>query len=106
MSSVFGDCSQQGLSPAHTQEPHLLDTVPFLFDESNDLISFLDNFETGLAIEQQETPMDLTMPRMEKKQNALELIFEEIPTSYGKGINKVELHMGRARDCNIGPKVQ
>ncbi|GFT37360.1 uncharacterized protein TNCV_4285091 [Trichonephila clavipes] len=27
MSSVFGDCSQQGLPPAHTQEPQLLDTV-------------------------------------------------------------------------------
>ncbi|GFT61081.1 hypothetical protein TNCV_4558151 [Trichonephila clavipes] len=60
MSSVFGDCSQ--LPPAHTQEPRLLDTVPSLFDESNDLICFLDNFETGLAIEQQEAPMDLTMP--------------------------------------------
>ncbi|GFV08687.1 uncharacterized protein TNCV_4055711 [Trichonephila clavipes] len=45
MSSVFGDCSQ--LSTAHTQEPQLLDTVPSLIDESNDLISFLDNFETG-----------------------------------------------------------
>ncbi|GFY19380.1 hypothetical protein TNCV_4127671 [Trichonephila clavipes] len=31
MSSVFGDCSQQGLPPAHTQEPQLLDTVPSLF---------------------------------------------------------------------------
>ncbi|GFS80379.1 uncharacterized protein TNCV_3448111 [Trichonephila clavipes] len=67
MSSVFGDCSQQGLPTAHTQEPQLLDTVPSLFDESNDLISFLDNFETGLAIEQQEAPMDLTMSRMKKK---------------------------------------
>ncbi|GFS68978.1 hypothetical protein TNCV_4569991 [Trichonephila clavipes] len=28
---------------------------------------FLDHFETGLAIEQQETPMDLTMPRLKKK---------------------------------------
>ncbi|GFX23076.1 hypothetical protein TNCV_360901 [Trichonephila clavipes] len=64
MSSVFGDPSQ--LPPSHTQEPQLLDTVPSLFDESNDLISFLDNFETGLAIEQQEAPMDLTMPRMKK----------------------------------------
>ncbi|GFX70514.1 uncharacterized protein TNCV_874881 [Trichonephila clavipes] len=54
MSSVFGDGSQ--LPPGHTQEPQLLDTVPSLFDESNDLISFLDNFETGLAIEQQEAP--------------------------------------------------
>ncbi|GFU36434.1 uncharacterized protein TNCV_3100061 [Trichonephila clavipes] len=36
MSSVFGDCSP--LPPAHTQEPQLLDTVPSLFDESNDLI--------------------------------------------------------------------
>ncbi|GFY09809.1 integrase catalytic domain-containing protein [Trichonephila clavipes] len=52
--------------PAHTQEPQLLDTVPSLFDESNDPISFLHHFETGLAIEQQETPMDLTMPRLEK----------------------------------------
>ncbi|GFS97253.1 hypothetical protein TNCV_1824251 [Trichonephila clavipes] len=67
MSSVFGDCSQQGLPPAHTQEPQVLDTVPSLFDESNDLISFLDHFETGLAIEQQETPMDLTMPRLKKR---------------------------------------
>ncbi|GFS98723.1 uncharacterized protein TNCV_1079441 [Trichonephila clavipes] len=66
MSSVFGDCSQQGLPPAHTQESQLLDTVPSLFDESNDLISFLDHFETGLAIEQQETPMDLTMPRLKR----------------------------------------
>ncbi|GFS80737.1 hypothetical protein TNCV_86561 [Trichonephila clavipes] len=65
MSSVFGDCSQ--LPPAYTEEPQLLDTVPSLFDESNDLISFLDNFENGLAIEQQEAPMDLTMPRMKKK---------------------------------------
>ncbi|GFU54924.1 hypothetical protein TNCV_1464321 [Trichonephila clavipes] len=48
MSSVFGDCSQQRLPPAHTQEPQVLDTVLPLFDESNDLISFLDNFETGL----------------------------------------------------------
>ncbi|GFT80113.1 hypothetical protein TNCV_4764021 [Trichonephila clavipes] len=60
MSSVFGDCSQ--LPPAHTQEPRLLDTVPSLFVDSDDLIWFLDNFETGLAIEQQEAPMDLTMP--------------------------------------------
>ncbi|GFU00045.1 hypothetical protein TNCV_2345901 [Trichonephila clavipes] len=65
MSSVFGGCSQ--LPQAHTQEPQLLDTVPSLFDESNDLISFLDNFETGLAIQQQEAPMDLTMHRMIKK---------------------------------------
>ncbi|GFT30663.1 hypothetical protein TNCV_77401 [Trichonephila clavipes] len=65
MSSVFGDCSQ--LPPAHTQEPQLLDRVPSLFDESNDLISFLDHFETGLALEQQEAPMDLTMRRMKKK---------------------------------------
>ncbi|GFT68195.1 hypothetical protein TNCV_373291 [Trichonephila clavipes] len=65
--SVFGDCSQKGLPLAHTQEPQLLDTVPSLFDESNDLISFFDHFETGLAIEQQETPMDLTMPRLKKK---------------------------------------
>ncbi|GFU59124.1 uncharacterized protein TNCV_4078801 [Trichonephila clavipes] len=65
MSSVLGDCSQ--LPPAHTQEPQLLDTVSSLFDESNDLISFLEIFETGLALEQQEAPMDLTMPRMKKK---------------------------------------
>ncbi|GFU72184.1 uncharacterized protein TNCV_2151021 [Trichonephila clavipes] len=51
MASVFGDYSPQGIPPAHTQEPQVLDTVPSLFDESNDLISFLDNFETGLAIE-------------------------------------------------------
>ncbi|GFX56977.1 hypothetical protein TNCV_3701421 [Trichonephila clavipes] len=31
MSSVFGDCSKQGLPPAHTQEPQVLDTVPSLF---------------------------------------------------------------------------
>ncbi|GFX19667.1 uncharacterized protein TNCV_2075751 [Trichonephila clavipes] len=64
MASVFGDYSPQGNPPAHTQEPQMLDTVPSLFDESNDLISFLDHFETGLAIEQQEAPMDFTMPRM------------------------------------------
>ncbi|GFU07684.1 uncharacterized protein TNCV_826661 [Trichonephila clavipes] len=62
ISSVFGDYSPQGIPPAHTQEPQVLDTVPSLFDESNDLISFLDHFETGLAIEEQETPMDFTMP--------------------------------------------
>ncbi|GFT68159.1 uncharacterized protein TNCV_372951 [Trichonephila clavipes] len=67
MSSVFGDYLQQGIPSAHIQEPQVLDTVPFLFDESNDLISFLDHFEAGLAIEQQEAPMDLTMPRMKKK---------------------------------------
>ncbi|GFX18883.1 uncharacterized protein TNCV_321881 [Trichonephila clavipes] len=67
MSSVFGDYLTQGIPSAHSQEPHVLDTVPSLFDESNDLISFLDHFEAGLAIEQQETPMDLTMPRMKKK---------------------------------------
>ncbi|GFV20279.1 hypothetical protein TNCV_20021 [Trichonephila clavipes] len=67
LSSVFGDYLPQGIPLAHTQEPQVLDTVPSLFDESNDLISFLDHFEAGLAIEQQETPMDLTMPRMKKK---------------------------------------
>ncbi|GFX70832.1 uncharacterized protein TNCV_1337941 [Trichonephila clavipes] len=67
MSSVFGDYLQQGIPSAHTQEPQVLDTVPSLFDESNDLISFLDHFEAGLAIEQQEAPMDLTMPRLKKK---------------------------------------
>ncbi|GFS98330.1 hypothetical protein TNCV_2208651 [Trichonephila clavipes] len=64
LSSVFGDYLRQGIPLTHTQEPQVLDTVPSLFDESNDLISFLDNFEAGLALEQQETPMDLTMPRM------------------------------------------
>ncbi|GFW30195.1 uncharacterized protein TNCV_3067471 [Trichonephila clavipes] len=67
MSSAFGDYLHQGIPSAHIQEPQVLDTVPSLFDESNDLISFLDHFEAGLAIEQQETPMDLTMPRMKKK---------------------------------------
>ncbi|GFT84443.1 hypothetical protein TNCV_3862011 [Trichonephila clavipes] len=66
LSSVFGDYLQQGIPLAHTQEPQVMDTVPSLFDESNDLISFLDNFEAGLALEQ-ETPMDLTMLRMKKK---------------------------------------
>ncbi|GFV75635.1 hypothetical protein TNCV_2240841 [Trichonephila clavipes] len=65
MSSVSGDFSK--LPPAHTQEPQLLETVPSLFDETNDLISFMDNLEKGLAIEQQQAPMDLTMPRMNKK---------------------------------------
>ncbi|GFS60341.1 hypothetical protein TNCV_2827881 [Trichonephila clavipes] len=57
MPSVFGDCSQQGIpvTPVHTQEPQGLDTVPCLFGESNYLISFLDHFETGLAIEQRNT---------------------------------------------------
>ncbi|GFX64096.1 uncharacterized protein TNCV_1986211 [Trichonephila clavipes] len=67
MSSVFGDYLPQGIPSAHSQDPQVLDTVPSLFDENNDLISFLDYFEAGLAMEQQETPMDLTMPRMKKK---------------------------------------
>ncbi|GFT23900.1 hypothetical protein TNCV_3207591 [Trichonephila clavipes] len=67
MSSVFGDYLQQGIPSAHSKEPQVLDTVPSVFDESNDLISFLDHFEAGLAIEQQEAPMDLTMPRMKRK---------------------------------------
>ncbi|GFX41493.1 hypothetical protein TNCV_3490321 [Trichonephila clavipes] len=67
MSSVFGDYLHQGIPSAHSQVPQVLDTVPSLFDESNDLLSFLDHFEAGLAIEQQEAPMDLTMPRMKKK---------------------------------------
>ncbi|GFW67313.1 uncharacterized protein TNCV_2595461 [Trichonephila clavipes] len=66
MSSVFGDYLPQGIPSAHIQDPQVLDTVPSLFDENNDLISFLDYFEAGLAMEQQETPMDLTMPRMKK----------------------------------------
>ncbi|GFT40749.1 hypothetical protein TNCV_4042391 [Trichonephila clavipes] len=37
MSSVFGDYSHQGIPSAHSQEPQVLDTVPSLFDESNDL---------------------------------------------------------------------
>ncbi|GFW67207.1 uncharacterized protein TNCV_4032191 [Trichonephila clavipes] len=56
MSSVFGDYLHQGIPSAHSQEPQVLDTVPSLFDESNDLILFLDHFEAGLALEQQETP--------------------------------------------------
>ncbi|GFX13852.1 hypothetical protein TNCV_3421631 [Trichonephila clavipes] len=71
LSSVFGDYLPQGIPLAHTQEPQVLDTVPSLFDESNDLISFLDHFEAGLAMEQQETPMDLTMPRMKKKKKVI-----------------------------------
>ncbi|GFW88555.1 hypothetical protein TNCV_828241 [Trichonephila clavipes] len=67
MASVFGDYTPQGIPPAITEEPQVLDTVPSLFDESNDLISFLDHFETGLALEQQVAPMYLTMPRMKKK---------------------------------------
>ncbi|GFX56592.1 hypothetical protein TNCV_5035111 [Trichonephila clavipes] len=67
MSSVFGDYLQQGIPSAHTQEPQVLDTVPSLFDESNDLFSFLDHLEAGLALEQQEAPMDLTIRRMKKK---------------------------------------
>ncbi|GFW64486.1 hypothetical protein TNCV_813211 [Trichonephila clavipes] len=69
MSSVFGDYSQQVIQapPDHTQEHQVLDTVPSLFDESNYLISFLYHFETKLAREQQEIPMDLTMPRLKKK---------------------------------------
>ncbi|GFY11519.1 hypothetical protein TNCV_3183571 [Trichonephila clavipes] len=65
--SVFGDYLQQGILLAHTQEPQVLYAVPSLFDESNDLISFLDHFEAGLALEPQEIPIDLTMPRMKKK---------------------------------------
>ncbi|GFS91280.1 hypothetical protein TNCV_1306931 [Trichonephila clavipes] len=67
MSCVFGDCLQQGIPSADTQETSGAGHGAFLFDESNDLISFLDHFEAGLAIEQQEAPMDLTMPRMKRK---------------------------------------
>ncbi|GFU15979.1 hypothetical protein TNCV_2368981 [Trichonephila clavipes] len=69
MSSVSGDCSQQRIQapPAPTQVSQVLYTVPSVFDESNDLISFLDHFETGLSIDQQETPTYLTMPRLKKK---------------------------------------
>ncbi|GFV78796.1 uncharacterized protein TNCV_3979061 [Trichonephila clavipes] len=67
MSSVFGEYLQQGIPSAHSQEPQVLDTVPSLFDESNDLISFLDHFEAGLALEQHEAPMDLTMPPWRQK---------------------------------------
>ncbi|GFX93232.1 uncharacterized protein TNCV_4761111 [Trichonephila clavipes] len=66
LSSEIGNYLKQGIPLAHILEPQVLDSLPSLFDESNDLISFLDNFETGLALEQ-ETPMDLTMPRMKKK---------------------------------------
>ncbi|GFV06326.1 hypothetical protein TNCV_1528501 [Trichonephila clavipes] len=62
MASVFGDYTPQGIPPAHTQEPQVLDTVPSLFDESNGLISFLDHFQTGLAIEQQEAPWTRPCP--------------------------------------------
>ncbi|GFW21791.1 hypothetical protein TNCV_1235161 [Trichonephila clavipes] len=58
LSSVFEDYLQQGIPSAHTQEPQVLDTGPSLFDESNHLISFLDYSEAGLALEQQEAPMD------------------------------------------------
>ncbi|GFV43708.1 uncharacterized protein TNCV_1270811 [Trichonephila clavipes] len=67
MSSVFGDCSQQGLPRLIPKNPSCLTRCLPLFDESNDLISFLDHFETGLAIEQQETPMELTIPHSEKE---------------------------------------
>ncbi|GFX42836.1 hypothetical protein TNCV_5072001 [Trichonephila clavipes] len=67
MSSVFGDYLQQGIPSAHSQEPQVLDTVPSLFDESNDLISFLDHFEAGLALEQQEAPNGLDHTPNEKK---------------------------------------
>ncbi|GFX42404.1 hypothetical protein TNCV_1519681 [Trichonephila clavipes] len=69
MSSVFGDCSQQGILAPRLipKNPLVLDTVPSLSGESNALILFLDHFEIVLAKVQQETPMDLTMPRLKKK---------------------------------------
>ncbi|GFT46458.1 hypothetical protein TNCV_1962491 [Trichonephila clavipes] len=71
MSFVFGDYSQQVIqappAPETPLEPQVFDTVPSLFDESNDLFSFFDHFQTGLAREQQETPKDLTMLRLKKK---------------------------------------
>ncbi|GFW41762.1 hypothetical protein TNCV_4980131 [Trichonephila clavipes] len=42
--------------------------VPSLFDENNDLISFLDYFERELDMEQQEEPLDLTIPRLDNCQ--------------------------------------
>ncbi|GFT48984.1 hypothetical protein TNCV_3874641 [Trichonephila clavipes] len=47
LSSVFGDYLQQRIPLAHTQEPQVLDTGPSLFDESNDLISFLVILKQG-----------------------------------------------------------
>ncbi|GFU84144.1 hypothetical protein TNCV_4504431 [Trichonephila clavipes] len=105
MSSVFGDCSQQGLPPAYTQEPQLLDTVPSLFDESNNLISFLDHFETGLAIEQQETPMDLTMLRLKKKvrkPTGFKPTFGvHILRSFGKTVIVFTSHLDLTRDKGV-----
>ncbi|GFW63889.1 hypothetical protein TNCV_705951 [Trichonephila clavipes] len=99
MSSVSGDCSQQGIQapPAHTQEPQVLDTVPSLFDESNDLISFLDHFETGLARKQQETPMDLTMPRLKKKSFGKTVIVftSHLDLTWDKGVELRFLQVGR-----------
>ncbi|GFT14867.1 hypothetical protein TNCV_3483241 [Trichonephila clavipes] len=40
MSSVFGDCSQQGLPPTHTQEPQVLDTIPRLKKKVRKTIGF------------------------------------------------------------------
>ncbi|GFT39764.1 hypothetical protein TNCV_4869371 [Trichonephila clavipes] len=48
MSSVFGEYSEQA-PPAHTRQ--VLHTVPSLFDENNDLISFLHLFEKELAMD-------------------------------------------------------
>ncbi|GFW24896.1 hypothetical protein TNCV_3846301 [Trichonephila clavipes] len=69
MSFLFRDCLQQVIQvpQAHTQKPQVLDTVSSLFDESNDLSSLLDHFETGLAREHEELPTDLIMHRLKRK---------------------------------------
>ncbi|GFU72641.1 hypothetical protein TNCV_3026551 [Trichonephila clavipes] len=56
MSSVFGDYLPQGDSPRRISSPQVLDTVPSLFDENNDLISFLIIFEAGLAMSNKKLP--------------------------------------------------
>ncbi|GFT74804.1 uncharacterized protein TNCV_2516951 [Trichonephila clavipes] len=107
VSSVFENYFQQGIPPAQTKEPEMLETVPSLFDESNILISFLDHFERGLAIEQQETPMDLTMPRLKKKQDySYTIIFYpnfgvHIPQSFGKTVIVLTSHLDLTWDKGV-----
>ncbi|GFT68717.1 uncharacterized protein TNCV_684091 [Trichonephila clavipes] len=117
MSSVFGDYLQQGIPSAHCQEPQVLDTVPSLFDESNDLISFLDHFEAGLAIEQQEALMDLAMPHLKKKWKTLLVTYYEpdypyiilfepnfgvhIPRSFGKTVIVFTNHLDLTWDKGV-----
>ncbi|GFX14447.1 hypothetical protein TNCV_1616301 [Trichonephila clavipes] len=84
MSSLFGDCSQQGLPPAHTQEPQLLDTVPSLF-----LTRVIISSRSWIILKQGRWPGRVTYYEQDYPYT---IIFEpnfgvHIPRSFGSEVN-------------------